>query len=180
MRIYSFIDNLKSEYPVQILCDVLSVSRSCHYNWKNNKTYQSNPGRKTIEEQIVGIFKENRRRFGTRRVVKALHHQVIKTSGYKVRKTLLKNGLKAIQPKSFVPKTTDSRHPYLISPNLHKQRGFPEKLNETWVGNITYIPMADGSFHYLSVWMDYRLYGNLETYVENGKEIPIIVFRGVE
>lgn len=28
-----------------------------------------------------------------------------------------------------------------------------------------------------SQYGDYRLYGNLETYVENGKEIPIIVFR---
>jgi transposase InsO family protein len=64
------------------------------------------------------------------------------------------NGLKAIQPRSFVPKTTDSRHPYRISPNLLKERGFPSGINEVWVGDITYIPMAGGTFRYLSVWMD--------------------------
>ncbi|GAA3937203.1 hypothetical protein GCM10022209_35010 [Chitinophaga oryziterrae] len=65
-----------------------------------------------------------------------------------------RNGLKAIQPRSFVPKTTDSRHPYTISPNVLKKQGFPSGMNATWVGDITYIPMADGTFRYLSVWMD--------------------------
>lgn len=113
-----------------------------------------NPDRRMKEDQIIGVFKANKRRYGTRRVIKALNHQGIKTSAYKVRKTFLQNGLKAIQPRSFVPKTTNSRHPYIISPNVHKQRGFPKTINETWVGDITYIPMADGSFRYLSVWMD--------------------------
>ena len=81
-------------------------------------------------------------------------HQGVKASPHKVRKALYKHGLKAIQPRSFVPKTTDSRHPYAISPNAHKKRGFPGCINETWVGDITYIPMADGTFRYLSVWMD--------------------------
>ena len=41
-----------------------------------------------------------------------------------------------------------------MSPNLLKQRPFPTFINQVWVGDITYIPMADGSFQYLSVWMD--------------------------
>ncbi|OMP74498.1 IS3 family transposase [[Flexibacter] sp. ATCC 35208] len=148
------MDTLKGQYPLQLLCDVLSISRSCYYEWKKEKTYQPNPDSKRLEEQIVSVFKENRRRYGTRRILKALNQEGVKTSVFKIRKTMLKNGLKAIQPRSFVPKTTDSRHPYLISPNVYKQRGFPGKINETWVGDITYIPMADGSFRYLSVWMD--------------------------
>ena len=35
-----------------------------------------------------------------------------------------------------------------------KGRGFPSGINEVWVGDITYIPMAAGAFRYLSVWMD--------------------------
>nr|WP_157299933.1 DDE-type integrase/transposase/recombinase [Chitinophaga oryziterrae] len=35
-----------------------------------------------------------------------------------------------------------------------KKQGFPSGMNATWVGDITYIPMADGTFRYLSVWMD--------------------------
>jgi transposase InsO family protein len=53
-----------------------------------------------------------------------------------------------------VPKTTHSKHTYTKSPNLLKQRQFPSTINEVWVGDITYIPMGNGSFSYLSAWMD--------------------------
>jgi len=64
------------------------------------------------------------------------------------------NNLIAIQPRSFVPKTTNSRHRYAKSPNLLKDRKMPVKMNEVWVGDITYIPLKGGKFCYLAVWMD--------------------------
>lgn len=78
----------------------------------------------------------------------------IKAGRYKCRKVMQKHGLKAIQPRSFVPRTTNSRHPYSISPNLVLERTPPVKPNEVWVGDITYIPLAGGRWAYLSVWMD--------------------------
>lgn len=107
-----------------------------------------------MEQQIITVFKANKRRYGARRIVEELNHQGVKISRYRARKTLSKNGLMAIQPRSFVPRTTNSRHPYRISPNVLKERGFPSGINEVWVGDITYIPMAAGAFRYLSVWMD--------------------------
>jgi putative transposase len=56
--------------------------------------------------------------------------------------------LRAIQPKSFVPKTTDSKHRLGYSPNL------PRKTNALWVGDITYIPLLGGAFCYLALLMD--------------------------
>ncbi|HWJ25292.1 MAG TPA: DDE-type integrase/transposase/recombinase [Flavisolibacter sp.] len=67
---------------------------------------------------------------------------------------LRKNGLKAIQPRSFVPKTTQSRHPYKINPNLFLDRPEPAKPCEVWVGDITYIPLSEGRWAYLSVRID--------------------------
>ncbi len=64
------------------------------------------------------------------------------------------HGLSAIQPRSFVPKTTDSRHSYPICPNLLLERRAPQQPDEVWVGDITYIPLAGGTYGYLSVWMD--------------------------
>ena len=71
-----------------------------------------------------------------------------------MRKALNKHGLKAIQPRSFVPKTTDSRHPYPISPNLLLERALPSRPDQVWVGDITYIPLCSGDYAYLAVWMD--------------------------
>jgi len=107
-----------------------------------------------MEDKVIGVFQEHKRRYGCRRIVAELRHQDTEISPYKVRKLLRCHGLKAIQPRSFVPKTTNSRHAYSISPNLLKQRPAPDGLNQVWVGDITYLPMTGGGFQYLSVWMD--------------------------
>lgn len=73
---------------------------------------------------------------------------------YKIRKVSNKYGLKAIQPRSFVPKTTQSRHPYPISPNLLLNRPKPLGINQVLVGDISYIPLMAGNWAYLSVWLD--------------------------
>ena len=62
--------------------------------------------------------------------------------------------LKAIQPKSFVPKTTDSRHRLGYSPNLLLDADAPTTINQVWVGDITYIPLKDGTFCYMAMLMD--------------------------
>lgn len=107
-----------------------------------------------MEQRAITIFWENKRRYGARRIAAATQQQGLPMSLYMARKILKDNDLKAIQPRSFVPKTTNSRHSYQMSPNLLKDRKFPSSINEAWVGDITYIPMAGGGFGYLSVWMD--------------------------
>jgi transposase InsO family protein len=62
--------------------------------------------------------------------------------------------LRAIQPKSFVPKTTDSRHGLGYSPNLLLEAPDPTGINQLWVGDITYVPLVGGTFCYLALLMD--------------------------
>lgn len=63
-------------------------------------------------------------------------------------------GLKAIQPRSFVPKTTQTNPNLLRSPNLLLEMDKVGGVDSVWVGDITYIAMADGSWLYLATWMD--------------------------
>jgi transposase InsO family protein len=135
-------------------CQVLDVSRSGYYAWKTGKSHQPKEEDKVMEQKIIHSFRENKRRYGSRRIVKELHSTGNRISRYKAGKVLRENGLKAIQPRSFVPKTTDSRHAYAISPNLLLDRIMPEQPDEVWVGDITYIPLAGGKWAYLAVWMD--------------------------
>lgn len=134
---------------------MLRVSRSAYYEWLNpRKISKADEKKKEVEALILSIFSEHRRRYGVRRIIAELQARGSKASGYKVRKVLKNNGLKAIQPRSFVPRTTNSRHPYPISPNLLLDRTFTQEPDEVWVGDITYIPLAGGGFLYLAVWMD--------------------------
>lgn len=133
---------------------MLKVKRSCYYAWKNEQTWQVTGKDQVIQQQVTSVFRQHKRRYGSRRIVAALQQKGCRISRYKAGKLLQLHGLKAIQPRSFVPQTTDSRHSYTISPNRLKDASFPTGVNHVWVGDITYIPMAGGGFRYLSVWMD--------------------------
>lgn len=64
-------------------------------------------------------------------------------------------GLVAINPKRFVPRTTDSNHGLIVSPNLLKEPGSePLFWGEVVVGDITYIPLINGKWCYLAIWQD--------------------------
>jgi putative transposase len=107
-----------------------------------------------MERKIINIFSQHKRRYGSRRICKTIQGEGLTISREKVGSVMRKYGLKAIQPRSFVPKTTDSRHAYKISPNLLLDGIAPQKPNEIWVGDITYIPLSGSRWCYLAVWMD--------------------------
>jgi putative transposase len=138
-----------------VLCRVLGVSRSAYYSWKQHKQGIAEQSNKAVEQHIISIFEQHRRRYGVRRIAAELKATAkIKAGVYTIRKIMKKHQLTAIQPRSFVPKTTDSRHTYAISANLLLERSLPVKPDEVWVGDITYIPLSGGTYGYLSVWMD--------------------------
>jgi transposase InsO family protein len=59
-----------------------------------------------------------------------------------------------LQPKSYRPRTTDSRHALGYSPNLLLDAPPPECADQVWVGDITYVPLVGGAFLYLAHLMD--------------------------
>ena len=70
-----------------------------------------------------------------------------------VRAQMRKFGLRAIQPKRFVPQTTDARHTVAPSPNLLlDERNAPQSPREVVVGDITYLPLLSGKWGYLASW----------------------------
>lgn len=150
---YGFIKGNTGSWPVHTLCAVLGMSRSAYYGWLSGNK-DTDQREEEAEKLVLEVFREHRRRYGVRRLVAELKARGVEIGAYKVRLVLRKHGLQAIQPRSFVPRTTDSRHPYPISPNLLLELAFPTSPNQVWVGDITYIPLTGGGFLYLAVWMD--------------------------
>ncbi len=76
----------------------------------------------------------------------------------RVARLLKTQGLKAIQPKSFQPRTTESRHRLGYNANLLAGHPAPSRVNAVWVADITYIPLgtrtSSGRFGYLALLMD--------------------------
>lgn len=68
---------------------------------------------------------------------------------------MCEQGLKAIQPRSFVPRTTNSRHGLGYAANLLLEMTLPpDKPLSVIVGDITYLPLQGGGWAYLATWTD--------------------------
>lgn len=154
--VYLFIDSLAKEYPVRVSCNALEVSFSSFYAWKRQETYALSDKKKALSEKVKEVFQEHRSRYGALRISAELRTRGEKI-GPKLTQRLMKSqNLKAIQPKSFVPKTTNSNHELGRSENLLLDREPVKSINEVFVGDITYIPMCNGGWLYLATWQDMK------------------------
>ena len=141
-------------FPVSLLCETLNVSRSAYYVWRENGVSARTRDDNRLRPMIRGIFWEHRRRYGARRIAIELGARHEPCSRRRVGRLMEEMGLVAIQPRSFKPRTTDSRHTLGYSPNLLIDAVPPDDINQLWVGDITYVPILDGDFLYLAMLMD--------------------------
>jgi putative transposase len=139
---------------VAALCDTLLVSRAGFYAWRRETECVRARRDRELMPLVRDIFWHHKRRYGARRIAVELNSQGQPCGVDRVAKLLKFQGLRAIQPKSFVPKTTDSRHQLGYSPNLLATASSPERVNQIWVADITYIPLRTGAFAYLALLMD--------------------------
>lgn len=145
---------LEASFPVESVCTVLRISRSAYYAWR-----QQAPSPRRLEDnrlmpQVRDIFWQHKRRYGARRIAQELHARGASCSRRRVGRLLEEMGLCAIQPKTFKPRTTDSRHHLGYNENLIASGPPPSGINELWVGDITYVPLWGGLFLYLALLMD--------------------------
>jgi transposase InsO family protein len=154
--VYALIEQLTLEgsFPLAVLCDALEVSRAGYYAWLSEAESSRQQRDRELMPLVCNIFWRHKRRYGARRIAVELVAAGRSCGVDRVAKLLKIAGLKAIQPQSFKPKTTDSRHLLGYSPNLLLKMTPPSALNHVWVADITYIPLKGGGFAYLAVMLD--------------------------
>jgi transposase InsO family protein len=146
-----FIDQQRVHYPVQLLCHVLDVVPSRYYAWCQRAEITAEPAWETA---MVDVFDDHQRRYGTRRLqveLRALGHRVGRQA---LRTAMRRHGRKALQPKAFTPRTTDSTHGKRCAPNLLLDQPRPTQANQVWVSDITYLPLANGNWVYCCAFQD--------------------------
>jgi putative transposase len=139
---------------VSVLCQSLNVSRSAYYAWRQDGVSARKHDDLRLRPMIRGIFREHRRRYGARRIAVELSAREETCSRRRTGRLMKEMELVAIQPKSFKPRTTDSRHSLGYSPNLLLDSPPPDGINQLWVGDITYVPLVGREFLYLAMLMD--------------------------
>lgn len=153
---YAVVESIvhQEALPVTAVCDTLELSRSAYYAWHVGAPSPRKQHDEELAPLIRALFWKHRRRYGARRLVAELADVGEHCGPRRVARIMREQGLRAIQPKSFVPKTTDSRHGLGYSPNLLLESPEPTKTDELWVGDITYLPLRGGTFCYLAILLD--------------------------
>jgi len=138
---------------VHAVCDILRVSRAGYYAWRSEAESTRAARDRELLPLVRDVFWRHKRRYGARRIAVELVARGEPCGVDRVAKLLKMQGLAAIQPKSFVPKTTHSRHTLGYSPNLLLHAPPPTQINQVWVADITYIRLEE-EFVYLAVILD--------------------------
>jgi putative transposase len=92
--------------------------------------------------------------YGYRRVGAALRQQGVVVNGKKLRRLMRERGLQPKRRRRYVV-TTDSDHTGPIYPDLAKDL-VPDRPNQLWVADLTYVAVPGGSSTWRPCWMPGR------------------------
>ena len=135
---------------VRAVCAALDLPRSSFYHAAVPTPTQH--ADTELGPLIETVFKRHRRRYGYRRIGEELSDRGVVCAPARIRRLMAARGLHALQPKNYVPKTSDGRVDK-PSPNLLTGRPLPAALDHAWAGDITFIPTSTG-WLYLAVVID--------------------------
>ena len=152
MSVYQYIAQRRRQVPVRQLCRVLRVAPSDYYAWQQHAQV---PALEPVWQLAVRqAFVRHGRRYGTRRLRVEVHAEGHAVGRGRIRRTLAAHGLRAQQPRSFIPRTTDSDPGRWAAPNRLLNQPAPTAPDRVWVGDITYLPKQGGGWLYLATWLD--------------------------
>jgi transposase InsO family protein len=134
---------------------MMKVSAAGYFAWRRRLKRPPSLKRRHLAQAVGNCFWENRRRYGSRRIQAALAKTGVAVGRFQVRSLMREQGLRAIAPRRFKLRTTDSNHDSRISPNLLKETANEIcRAGEVIVGDITYLPMRNGRWCYLATFQD--------------------------
>jgi putative transposase len=140
----------KSGGSIRKVCAVLGEARSSFYHASAPTATQAADVR--LGELIEALFRHHRRRYGYRRLAQELSDRGIVCAHARIRRIMAQRALHALQPKTFLPRTSDGRADQ-PSPNLLAGIPLPDAPDRVWAGDITFIPTRAG-WLYLAVVID--------------------------
>ena len=152
MSTYRYIAQQAARVPVRQLCQVLGVAPAAYYAWLRHR--QHAVAEPVWQVAVREAFAYHSQRYGTRRLRAEVQAEGHAVGRWRIRRVLKAHGLHAQQPRSFVPRTTDSDPSVRAAPNRLLGQPAPIAPNRVWVGDITYLPRQGGGWLYLAVWLD--------------------------
>ena len=130
-----------------MVCALFELPRSTYYDWLRKPVDED---RSRLRKHVRAIFNDSKGSAGSRSIVSMLRHKGIQVGRYKVRRLMCEANLTSKQPGRHRYKVATSER--LEIPNTLARQFSPDKPNQVWTEDITYI--WAGRWIYLAVVLD--------------------------
>lgn len=147
------IAQLAEDYPIRQLCEVLQVTRSGYYAWRQGRQSARAEANQLLSQQIQRVHQDNKGRYGSPRITQQLRREGHRCNHKRVERLMRQHGLRGCSSRKRRVRTTDSDHDQPVAANLLLNRPAPRRSNEVWVADITYVPTQEG-WLYVAAVMD--------------------------
>ena len=147
---YRVIGRFRGKYSIEAMCEVFEVSRSGYYAWRNRQQKEAK------DQWLVGLAvacqRQGKQTYGIRRVRRWIQRQTGKLVNVKAILRVMRklDLLSVVRRRRPYTRYQQAVHKY---PNLLDRNFDQAKPNQSWVTDITYIPIP-GSMLYMCAVLD--------------------------
>ena len=150
---YKFIQNHGSEFRIDEMCECFDLSRGGYYSWRCRTPSERSKQDDVFKSRIGALYRHAKGRYGHRPIHSHLQDEALSCGRDRTLRLMQELGIAGVQRKGFKPLGTDSKHNFGYSANLLKQLGKPERADQVWVADTTYLRI-EGGWCYLATVMD--------------------------
>jgi len=149
---YAFIRAQSNEYPIVRLCEVLEVSASGYYDWRDRPESERTKQNRKLATKITLFHRASREIYGSPRIHRDLVDSGETVGVNRVARLMKRHGIQSRMARKFVI-TTDSKHTMQPAPDRLQRQFDVEMPDKAWVSDTTFIPSRQG-WLYLAVIID--------------------------
>jgi len=152
---YAWIAEHRDSFPVAVMCEMLGVSSSGYYGWRDREPSTRAKRHERIKQAVTQIHAESHGIYGSHKIAQEMQGRGELETACRntVAAAMRELGLRSRVRKRFRPTTTQADPSKQPAENKLDQDFTADEPNRKWVTDITYLPTAAG-WVYLAVVID--------------------------
>ncbi|MDX3419116.1 IS3 family transposase [Streptomyces sp. MD20-1-1] len=152
---FQFVDDHRDAYGVKRLCEVLDLNRSSYYKWLSGRMARASRQSedRLLAERIREVHGESGGAYGSPRVTAELRAKGLRINEKRVARIMRTFSITGIRLRRRV-RTTVADPAASQVPDLFQRDFTATEPGRKYMGDITYLPLAEGEFLYLATVLD--------------------------
>lgn len=141
-----------TEFRINVMCQVIGVSRNGYYRWLRQQTITKNNEDQTLLLDIQRVFKDSHKSYGSPRIYRQLKSEGIRCGRHRIARLMHDDSIVARKRRQYKKPVSEQRTKPLASNILDRQFQVEAK-NKVWACDVSFFWTQTGWLH-LAIVMD--------------------------